>query len=83
MLDKIRAFVAREPVLVGATFSLIIVLLTRLIPDDEIVANVLAVIGAALGIGVPAVVARSKVTPEKKAQARIRAAVEGVPPAQL
>lgn len=83
MLDKIRRFVAAEPVLTGAVFTLVTVLLTRLIPDDELLANVLAVVAAVLGVGVPAVVARSKVTPEKKAQARIQAAVRGTPDAQL
>lgn len=87
MLDKLRAFVAAEPVLTGAVFTLVTVLLTRLIPDDELLANVLAVVAAVLGVAVPAVVARSKVTPEHRAQTRIRAAVHdavhGPPDAQL
>lgn len=87
MLDKLRRFVAGEPVLTGAAFTLVTLLLTRLIPDDELLANVLAVVAAALGVVVPAVVARSKVTPEHRAQARVRAAVRdavhGPPDAQL
>lgn len=87
MLDKLRRFVAAEPVLTGAAFTLVTLLLTRLIPDDELLANVLAVVAAALGVVVPAVVARSKVTPEHRARARVQAAVRdavhGPPDAQL
>lgn len=87
MLAKLRAFVASEPVLTGAVFTLVTVLLTRLLPGDELVANVVAVVAAVLGVAVPAVVARSKVTPEHRAQARVQAAVHeavhGPPDAQL